>query len=156
MARARRPGPLARWRARARDERRALAEAFAMLALASVIVKLSRFRLIARLAARPVTAPAPADPAHTVATVAWAVRAAARRARFRAVCIEQGIAAQAMLRRRGIAATLHYGIASESAGLSAHVWVRCDDRDVVGCEEAPRFRLLASFTGEVRRAPQVN
>lgn len=136
----------ARWRARRPDEKRAIVEAFAALALASAIVKLLPFRIIARRASRPVSARSPADPGTVVATVAWAVRAAARRARFRAVCIEQGLAAQSMLRRRGIASTLHYGVARDGDALIAHVWVRWGAVDVVGCEEAPKFRELATFT----------
>lgn len=136
---------LARWRALPRADRRALAEAFATLVIVSASVRLLPFRAIADATARPVRAPAPQDPAATIALVAWAVRVVARRARFRAVCIEQGVAAQAMLRRRGVAATLHYGVAKDGDGLSAHVWVRAGMCDVVGCEEARGFRLLASF-----------
>lgn len=136
---------LGRWRALDGERRRAVAEAFAALIVASAMVKLLPFRHIARTATRPVRAPTAADPAATIALVAWAVRTAARRARFRAVCIEQGLAAQAMLRRRGVAATLHYGVTQDGGVLTAHVWVRVGSVDVVGCEEAPKFRLLASF-----------
>lgn len=77
--------------------------------------------------------------------VAWAVTAAARRARFRAVCIERGLAAQTMLRRRGIGATLYYGAAPGVDGLAAHVWVRWQGIDVIGGESAARFTPLATF-----------
>jgi hypothetical protein len=30
-------------------------------------------------------------------------------------------------------------------GLSAHVWVRDGDTDVIGCELAPHFAILATF-----------
>jgi len=142
------PSALARWRACSSDERRAIVEAVATLMVASAIVRFSPFRAVARIARRPVRARAPADAERVVATIAWAVGAVARRARFRAVCIEQGLAAQAMLRRRGIATTLHYGVANDDGDLAAHVWVRWGERDVVGCREAPRFRLLASFSAE--------
>lgn len=148
-------GVIARWRARRPDERRAIVEAFAALALASAAVKLLPFRIIARRAQRLASGMPPADPARAVATVAWAVRGAARRARFRAVCIEQGLAAQAMLRRRGIAATLHYGVARGGERLTAHVWVRWGEVDVVGGEQAAAFRELASFAAEGRRQNDV-
>ncbi|HWK36706.1 lasso peptide biosynthesis B2 protein [Sphingomonas sp.] len=123
-----------------------LVEAGAALAVASLAVRLAPFRRIAASASRPPARPAPADAAAIVERVGWAVRAAARRARFRAVCIEQGLAAQWMLRRRGIAATMHYGVARDpERGLIAHVWVRTGDRDVVGGESADRFTLLARF-----------
>lgn len=140
------PGMLQRWRRRSQRERMALVEAAVLLTAASLVVKLSPFRLVARIAAMDVRGRSPTDPAATIAAVAWAVGAVARRARFRAVCIEQGLAAQVMLRRRGLASTLHYGVVSQAeAGLAAHVWVRYRAQDVVGCEEAPKFRLLASF-----------
>lgn len=138
--------PLVRWHARSGAERRAVAEAFATLLAASLVVRFLPFRHVADLARRPVTAPTPGDPAATVALVAWAVDAAARRARFRAVCIERGLTAQAMLRRRGIAATLHYGVAKRAGDLTAHVWVRWGDRDVVGGAESAHFRELAVFS----------
>lgn len=139
-------GPLRRWRARSPAERRAVVEALATLAWASAVVRFRPFRQVADLAERPVERPTPAAPEATVAVVRWAVTAAARRARFRAVCIERGLAAQAMLRRRGIATTLHYGVAREGTGLAAHVWVTWRGTDVVGGAEAPAFREVARFT----------
>ncbi len=138
-------GRLARWRARSPAERRAVAEAFARLLAASLMVRFLPFRRIAAAARRPVERAASGDPAATVALVTWAVAAAARRARFRAVCIERGIAAQAMLRRRGIAATLHYGVAKTDGDLTAHVWVTWQGRDVAGGAESGAFREMATF-----------
>ncbi|UIJ46187.1 lasso peptide biosynthesis B2 protein [Sphingomonas cannabina] len=121
-------------------------EACLTLAAASLLVKCLPFRRIARLAAHPPAGRAPVDRKQAADTVAWAVRAAAKRARFRAVCIEQGLAAQWMLRRRGIAATMHYGVAQDPArGLIAHVWVRIGEHDVIGGETAGRFTPLARF-----------
>lgn len=140
-----------RWHARSPAERRAVAEAFATLVAASLTVRFLPFRRIAAFARRPVTAAPPADPAAAVALVAWAVGAAARRARFRAVCIERGLAAQSMLRRRGVATTLHYGVARRDGDLTAHVWVRWGNCDVVGCAESADFREMAVFTPTGRR-----
>ncbi|WP_326525154.1 lasso peptide biosynthesis B2 protein [Sphingomonas sp.] len=127
-------------------ERRAAAEAFVWLVAASLVVRFAPFRTIATIARRRVDARPPADPGRQVALVGWAVAAAARRARFRAVCIERGLAAQAMLRRRGIATTLHYGVARAGGNLTAHVWVRWGEHDVAGGAEAAGFRELAVFT----------
>lgn len=141
------------WRRRTAAERAALVEAFAALALASFAVRFIAFRRIARFASRRSAGSPPGDAEAIVTRVAWAVDAAARRAPFRAVCIERGLAAQAMLRRRGIAAVLHYGVAQaarvpgqpESDGLAAHVWVVHGSRDVTGGAEAAGFTRLASF-----------
>ena len=137
--------PLARWRARSGLERRAVAEAFATLIVASLIVRFLPFRRLTEIARRPIVAPPPADPAAVVARIAWAVDAAARRARFRAVCIERGLAAQAMLRRRGVATLFHYGVARRDGDLTAHVWVTWQGQDVVGGKEAADFREMAIF-----------
>lgn len=78
--------------------------------------------------------------------VRWAVQAAARRAPFRAVCLQQGLAAQAMLRRRGVPAVLHYGAAPHpEKGLQAHVWVTAGGLPVIGVEEAAGFAEVARF-----------
>lgn len=78
----------------------------------------------------------------------------ARYVPFRAVCIEQGIAAQWMLRRRGYNAILHFGIGHFGDELKAHVWVTLGDIDVVGGAESADFAEVASFPNQdPRRAP---
>lgn len=124
------------------------AEAFVALGASSVLIALFEFRRIAALATRaPRTAPM-ASPA--VATdIAWAIAAWGRRVPWRAVCFQQGLAAQFMLRRRGLAATLHYGARRDADGrLVAHVWVRSGDVDVIGCDGADAYGLLAVFPGD--------
>ena len=76
-----------------------------------------------------------------------AIQAAASRLPWRAVCIEQGLAAQRMLRQGGIEARLHYGIrnAGASAKLEAHVWVSVDGRTIIGGREAPDFAEVAVY-----------
>ena len=138
-----------RWRALNGGERLALVEAAATLALASAMVRFAPFRRVAALASRPVATAGGTDAAAASARIAWAVRAAARRARFRAVCIEQGLAAQLMLRRRGFASTMHYGVSPDEArGLTAHVWVTLHGHPVVGVAEAAAFREVARFPPE--------
>lgn len=116
-----------------------------MLTASSLAVKLLPFRRLSRAAQMRVRGRAPADPLVTILRVAWAVRAVARRARFRAVCIEQGLAAHVMLRRRGIDTTLFYGVSNAAGALKAHVWVRWGEIDVIGCEIADDFALVARF-----------
>jgi hypothetical protein len=62
------------------------------------------------------------------------------------VCFQQGLAAQLMLRRRGVPSVLYYGAApNDGSGLSAHVWVRDGDVGVIGDEIASRYAQLAAF-----------
>lgn len=85
-------------------------------------------------------------PGASVGEIAWAMEALGRRAPFRAKCIEQGLAAQRLLRGHGLDAVLHYGVRQDSGELEAHVWVTLDGADVIGGGEAPRFREVASYS----------
>jgi hypothetical protein len=66
------------------------------------------------------------------------------------MCFEQGLAAQIMLRRRGVPSRLYYGAAqNDQRGLSAHVWVQDGEVNVIGGEIASRFALLATFPPQI-------
>ena len=87
----------------------------------------------------------------TAVRVSWAVETAARYVPLGFVCLPQAIAAQRMLRRRGIASTLYLGVAPDQSGrsaIAAHAWLRTGDKIVTGEHEAARHRLLASFAGD--------
>lgn len=115
-----------------------------MLGCASLLIALLSFRRIAALAGRGRQGLA-ASPAQA-RRIEWAVDAWARRVPWRAVCFQQGLAAQLMLRRRGRAASLYYGAArDDDGGLVAHVWVRSGAVDVIGCQGAERYGVLAVF-----------
>ena len=76
------------------------------------------------------------------------MNACARRVPWRAVCFQRGLAAQLLLRRRRLRSELCYGIRPDRGdGLAAHVWVRSGEVDVVGCEDAADYRLVATFGG---------
>jgi hypothetical protein len=129
------------------QDRFILLEAFLLLAATRFVIAVLPFRNAAELAAWPVQQSAMFGGValDRLKRVRWAIIAASRRVPWRALCFEQGLTAQCMLRRRGIASTLYYGAAQGESGLSAHVWVRVDDIDVIGCEAAPRYAVLASF-----------
>ena len=83
---------------------------------------------------------------HELARMVWAVKAAGRRSWLRSKCIESAVALRSMLRRRGVAATLHYGIRQTAAeGLEAHVWLSVEGRTVLGGATAPLFSEVAIF-----------
>src|SRR5262249_61243497 len=84
-----------------------------------------------------------------VRRIRWAIITTAARVPWRAVCFQQGLAAQFMLRRRGIPSVLYFGAAQDDrSGLHAHVWVRDGDVNVLGGEIASRFAILAKFPRE--------
>jgi len=139
---------MSRFLARPRSERWALVEAAAVLSVAAIVVAAVPFARIAKWSARPPrTSGRPAsDEARFIADVSRAVGVAARHVPLRAKCFEQGLAAQWMLRRRGVATTLHYGVAhSPDRNLAAHVWVSAGALDVVGCTIRADFTELARF-----------
>ena len=142
-----RPGLIARLAAHWRDLPLAV-EALLTVTLAGLAIKLLSFNQILAFAARPAKQrPLSAAEREVMgARIGWAVPAVARRLPWRATCFPQGIAAQWMLRRRGIAGTFHYGAAILNANLEAHVWVMDGDRAIVGGREAPLMRTLVQVT----------
>jgi hypothetical protein len=86
-----------------------------------------------------------ADPA-AAAAIGRAIEAAARRAPWPVLCFEKGLAAHAMLRRRGLPSVLYYGGRNDAErGLTAHVWVGLGGSSVVGGDTAAEFAVLAAF-----------
>jgi Transglutaminase-like superfamily len=131
---------------RLRNQPLLLAEALLALALASLLIAVRPFRSIARLAAGGGIHAYPAASSTEAQLIGRAVGAWAERVPWRAVCFQQGLAALLMLRRRRRAATLFYGAAhSQDAAVVAHVWVQSASVDVIGCETAGDYGLLAAF-----------
>lgn len=129
-----------------------LSEAVIVLAIAALSLKILHFRRVVTFTSRPLLRPEPGESerARVIAGVRWSVQACARRVHWRAKCFEQGIAAGWMLRRRGIAATLHYGVAKQAGrDMFAHVWVRAAGQDITGCETATLFTEIARFPAQV-------
>ena len=132
-----------------------LCEAVLFLGVTSVAVAVVPFRRLATLVRSPKAArpSLQRDPAATVARIRWAISTAARRVPWTAVCFQQALAAHLMLRRRGQSSTVYYGASqAKGAELSAHVWIRSGDIDVVGCEQASQYALLATFPVKGARA----
>jgi len=68
---------------------------------------------------------------------------------WRAKCFESALCLRAMLRRRGIPSTLHYGIgAAEEGALNAHVWLSVDGEVLIGGENSAQFACVATFSNE--------
>lgn len=130
----------------ARPGWRLLAETGIDLVIASLHLRIRRFeRVVRRQAGTAGAAPIASDEA---AMLARALKAWDRRLPWRTQCFEQGLAAAAYLRRRGLAATLHYGARGQNEQLQAHVWVMSGDVPVVGCENAADYRELARYPAD--------
>lgn len=82
------------------------------------------------------------------ADVGWAVRRMADHTPWQSTCLAQALAAQNMLRRRGLGSTVYLGVARHreaTQGLEAHAWLRCGDAIVTGAEEMDDFQSVASY-----------
>jgi hypothetical protein len=112
--------------------------------VASAAIRLLPFRRLAGWMGQGAVAASPAEP-DDIAIIARAIKAWSTRLPWRTMCFEQGLTAHWMLRRRGLASTLYYGAATLEGQLKAHVWVRSGELDVVGCEIAADYALLARF-----------
>ena len=136
-------------------QRALLVEATAWLALARLALVLFPFRVVAAHLGEVCTpaiaagrmAQAGADPAETetARTVGHAVRLMAGKVPFKAVCLQQGVAAKLMLRRRGIRSALHFGVAPKAAGLDAHAWLDTAGAKVTGFPVGTAFTELACW-----------
>ena len=120
-----------------------LVEALAAVASASLAIALAPVRRVGAIASRSPRRTR-AGEANEIARLRRAVQVWSRRAPWRVVCFQSALALQMMLRRRGIASTLHYGIAQGDA-LKAHVWLSVAGTIVIGGEDAPRFTEIARF-----------
>ena len=129
----------------------ALGEAMILITLAAPVIRLTPFRQVGKLASFPVRRRVEDKQRRSdlIRNVSWAVDAASKHAKLRALCFECGLTAQIMLRRRGVDSTLHFGAApGHDKGLSAHVWVLADGYDVTGAAIAHTYAPLAVFPPE--------
>jgi hypothetical protein len=122
-------------------ERRLALEALRHLAWAKILVQVLPFPRLARRLGKPQTETSrtitPQERA-IAAEISWAVQAVARHLPVGFVCLPQAVAAQAMLRRRGLSTTLYFGVAfdqNRKDALTAHAWLRAGDRIVTGADQ---------------------
>lgn len=64
-------------------------------------------------------------------------------------CLIQAVTAHRLLRRRNIACTIYFGVASGPgqgrAVINAHAWLRCGSRIITGRNEANLYKVIACF-----------
>lgn len=128
-------------------ERARLVEAVAVLVVVSGLLRVLRFpRLAPRLGQHMAESPPVMDASviRAAAEIRWAVETAARHLLWRPVCLPQAVAAQWMLRRRGIPSTLYLGL-DPGRGYDAHAWVRVGTVVVTGGPGEERFVVVSTF-----------
>ena len=133
-----------------RSRRRLVVEAAALLALAWVGLRVLRFLTLRRAIDRYVigattavggasSAPTVNTPTPVVDSIRWAIGAAGRRLPW-ATCLVQALAADAMLRRRGIGAEIRFGVRMLPDGdlpIEGHAWVECEGGATIGVADDP-------------------
>lgn len=80
--------------------------------------------------------------------IVWrSIHRAIRFTLYKSVCYDQALAAKIMLKRRGLAATLYFGLAKDERDtMIAHAWVRCGNKIVTGKAGMERFTVVACFS----------
>ncbi len=142
----------AKWHRRSRIERWLLLEAFLLLGVARLLVLTIPFRWLAgSLGQHMSESDTRANPTdlRQAGLIGHAVRSAANNTPWQSVCLPQAIAAQWMLKRRRIAATLYLGVAKDltkTQQLAAHAWLRCGDVILTGGHSHKDFTVLSTFS----------
>ena len=77
--------------------------------------------------------------------VRWAVEVVARRAPIQFVCFPRCLAGSFLLRRRGVASKLHYGVTREDGRLATHTWLESGDEVLVGGDVKDGYATLGVF-----------
>lgn len=121
------------------------AEAVVALTIAATMVALLPFRIVARTASWRGSEQSQSDEQAQAHQVVLALLRATRRLPFRLVCIQQSLAVQWMLRRRGVPSQLHYGVRSDGGDISAHVWVSLAGQILIGEADADSHACVATF-----------
>ena len=141
-----------------RSQRRVLLEAAALMALAWLGLRLVRFGrakgvfdcIVALTVAR-----APVAPDESIEAVRRAIGSVAIRSRL-ASCLVQALAADVMLRRRGVPAELRVGVrlarqGARSGAIEGHAWVDCGGGATVGiADHQSDFGVLTAAVARPR------
>jgi hypothetical protein len=98
--------------------------------------------------------------ARLLADVRWAVSAVDRTCGGRFTCLMQGMAAKAMLTRRGVSNTLVLGAklnrgetSADAGAMAAHAWLRVGPVIVLGGEARAEFVPVTSYHTSIGKAP---
>jgi hypothetical protein len=129
-----------------------LAEVLVLLALARTAVLLLPFRWLAPILGKQGRAePRPADPrsARWARRIGLVVHRASQNVPWTSKCLDQALAAKVLLARRGIAATVYFGVKNDEQGeLAAHAWLRSGTIYVTGGGNHTSYTVINVFTNE--------
>ena len=126
-----------------------LVEALVLLALARLAVLTLPFRWVAKVLGRPgAQTPDQVDPVHAagIRAVRAALRKVPKHVPWTSKCLDQAVAGKIMLARRGIPATVYFGVKTDDKGaIDAHAWLRSGSVYVSGGQTRDRYVVINTF-----------
>ena len=134
-------------------DRRLIVEATALLMLAWICLRLRRFSVVQRFLdfagfMLPRTDRQSSSRATAVDRIAWAITAIPHRLTAFDNCLVKALAGDAMLRRRGLASEIRFGVRehhNDGGPLEAHAWVESGSDIVIGAlEKLPDYAVLSA------------
>lgn len=144
---------LASWHRLPVDEKTLFFEAAYFLGIARLMVLLVPFKRIAPSLGTLIQENDVSEETMTDAKALKIGQAIARAVRYmpwESVCLPQAIAAQRMLRRRGLVWNLYLGVAREDVGpgLKAHAWLYSGSSILCGAQGHRQFSVVSVFSSE--------
>ena len=127
-----------------RTPRLLLAEALAMTLLARAATSLIPFPWLLRLLVSAKPGVGPGDPG-IISHVCYSVSRIAHWPALWAVCLPQALAAHWMLARRAIPTQIRFGVLSGPGTLSAHAWLVCGNRAILGQQGGRAYQPIFEF-----------
>ena len=136
-----------------------LAEATFCLLVARLVLILVPFPQLMRMITRPLRRDELHGPARVQQRkqVRQAIYTMRQRMQDQTTCLHRAIAAQFMLRRRGISSTIYFGaIRQPGEGLTTHAWVQDGTEGVVGyvTVQKARYHIVACYPPLPQPVPQ--
>src|SRR5581483_2287760 len=140
---------LRRWPRLPMEKRLLALEAMLWLGIMRIAIRVLSFKQIARLtglATNLSDATPTAEQIKTAQQIRWAVQAMAPKLPWETLCLVQGLAGAAMLRRRHLPLSLYFGVAKTEQGeFQAHAWLCCGDQVLTGGAGRQRFSVIAAY-----------
>ncbi|MBI3197789.1 MAG: lasso peptide biosynthesis B2 protein [Rhodospirillales bacterium] len=103
---------------------------------------------------KPMPRPVEKPVERPIERIVWAVGAASRLLP-RTTCLASALTLQRVLSKEGHGSDLHIGVAKQGEKFSAHAWLACEGRILVGEVEHGRFTQLVAWKAVGDRGPTV-
>ncbi len=81
--------------------------------------------------------------------IMWAISAALKYLPFKAMCLNQALVAQKMLKKRNTSGLLFLGVGmddKDEKGMIAHAWVKCNENIITGNNSLEKYKVISTFT----------